>query len=54
MDILGRNVMTIVDEKQMPGIYEINFDGSNLSSGIYYYRMIADEYIEIRKMVILK
>lgn len=54
IDILGRNVMTIVDEKQMPGIYTINFDGANLSSGIYYYRMIADVYIEIRKMVILK
>jgi Secretion system C-terminal sorting domain len=53
-DILGREVKTIVNEVKQPGNYEVVFDGSNLSSGIYYYQMKADNFNKTKKMVILK
>lgn len=53
-DVLGREVSTLVDEQLKPGTYEINFDGSNLSSGVYYYKLIADEYTETKRMALIK
>ncbi|MFZ1289760.1 MAG: T9SS type A sorting domain-containing protein [Melioribacteraceae bacterium] len=53
-DILGREVATLVNEKQKPGFYEVNFDGSGLASGIYYYRISAGKYMETKKMILLK
>ncbi|HEY5533343.1 MAG TPA: T9SS type A sorting domain-containing protein [Ignavibacteria bacterium] len=53
-DILGREVTTLVNEKLQPGTYEVTFDGSNLSSGIYFYQLKAEKFQEIRKMVLLK
>ena len=53
-DLLGREVATLVDEKQQPGNYEVTFDGSKLSSGIYFYRLQADSHIQTKKMILLK
>jgi photosystem II stability/assembly factor-like uncharacterized protein len=53
-DILGREVATLVNEELKPGTYEINFDGSNLSSGIYYYKLNAGDYTQSKKMVLMK
>jgi subtilisin-like proprotein convertase family protein len=53
-DLLGREVKTLVSEFVNAGTYEISFDGSDLSSGTYFYKIIAGDYTEIRKMVILK
>jgi Secretion system C-terminal sorting domain len=53
-DILGREVKTIVNEVKQPGNYEVVFDGSNLSNGIYYYQLKADNFNKTKKMVILK
>jgi photosystem II stability/assembly factor-like uncharacterized protein len=53
-DILGREIQTLVNEKLQPGSYEVTFDGSNLSSGIYFYQLKAGEYIENKKMVLIK
>lgn len=53
-DILGREAATLVNQQLNPGTYEIEFDGSNLPSGIYFYRMTAGEYTETRKMILLK
>lgn len=53
-DLSGREVRTLVDEELKPGSYQVEFNGANLSSGIYYYKLIANEYIETRKMVLVK
>lgn len=53
-DILGREVSTLVNEQLKPGTYEVNFDGSKLASGIYYYRLSAGDFIQTKKMVLVK
>jgi hypothetical protein len=53
-DVLGNEVVTLVDEYKYPGSYEINFDASNLSSGVYFYRLQAGNYIQTKSMMIIK
>jgi uncharacterized delta-60 repeat protein len=53
-DIMGREVQTLVNEPFQPGTYEADFDGTNFSSGIYYYKLIAGSFAETKKMVLLK
>ncbi len=53
-DILGKEVATLVNEKQNPGSYSLNFDGSNLSSGLYYYRLESGNYSDTRKMILIR
>jgi hypothetical protein len=53
-DALGREVETLVNEKQSAGVYEVTFNGNNLTSGIYIYKLITDEYSETKKMLMIK
>ncbi len=53
-DILGREIKTLVSEKQKPGNYEVEFDGSKLTSGIYFYRLQYADYVETKKMLMIK
>lgn len=53
-DILGNIVEKLVDEFRNAGQYEIGFSSSNLASGIYYYRLTSGEFIETRKMLLMK
>ncbi|NOX18348.1 MAG: T9SS type A sorting domain-containing protein [Chlorobi bacterium] len=53
-DVLGRKVATPVDEEQAPGNYKVNFDASNLPSGIYFYAIQAGEYFKAKKMTLIK
>lgn len=53
-DLLGREVATIVDEEKNPGSYEVQFDGSLLSSGILFYRLSAGGVVHTRKALLLK
>lgn len=53
-DILGREIATLVNETLQPGTYEVEWDGSNYTSGIYFYKLISDDYIQSRRMVLLK
>ncbi|NUM61996.1 MAG: T9SS type A sorting domain-containing protein, partial [Ignavibacteriaceae bacterium] len=53
-DILGRKVKELVNTKQQAGRYEIQFNASNLASGVYIYQLIADKYFSSRKMILLK
>ena len=53
-DVLGNEVATLVNEEKPAGEYEISFDGTVLSSGVYVYQLIAENYIFTRKMLLLK
>jgi photosystem II stability/assembly factor-like uncharacterized protein len=53
-DITGREVANLVDEFLSAGNYLYDFDGSKLSSGIYFYRLISGNFSEIRKMTLIK
>ena len=53
-DILGNEVATLVNEEKPAGYYEVEFDASDLTSGIYYYRINAGNYSETKKMILLK
>jgi hypothetical protein len=53
-DILGRKVKELVNTKQQAGRYEVQFDASNLASGVYIYQLIAEKYMSSRKMILLK
>ena len=53
-NILGQEVANLVNEFQQAGTYRITWNGSNLSSGIYFYRIQTEQYIESRKMLLLK
>lgn len=53
-DVLGREVRTLVNEVKKPGYYSVDFDGANLSSGFYFYRMETSSYVETKKMMMLK
>jgi type IX secretion system substrate protein len=53
-DVLGREVATLVNEKLKPGTYEVEWDGTNYPSGVYYYRLVAGDFSETKKMVLIK
>ena len=53
-DVLGNAVGTLVDEEKPGGEYEIEFDGSRLTSGIYFYQLKAGSFIETKKKVLIK
>lgn len=52
-DLLGNEVMTLLNEEKSPGNYEIEFDASGLASGVYMYKMQGGSFTESRKMVLL-
>jgi len=51
--VLGNEVITLVDEYKEAGIYEVEFDGSELTSGIYFYKFQAGLFVETKKMAFL-
>ncbi|MBK7500068.1 MAG: T9SS type A sorting domain-containing protein [Ignavibacteriales bacterium] len=53
-DVLGNEVATLVNEYKNAGSYEVNFDASKVSSGIYFYQLQAGSFIETKKMLLLK
>lgn len=53
-DVLGREVAMLVNEKKEPGSYTVRFDGSNLSSGMYFYRLQTGGFTETRKLILLR
>ena len=57
-DILGKEVVTLVNEEQQYGEYEIAFDATSinqhLSSGVYYYQLRAGNFVQSKKMMLLK
>ncbi|NUM62980.1 MAG: T9SS type A sorting domain-containing protein [Ignavibacteriaceae bacterium] len=53
-DVLGNEIETLVNEERDAGSYKIDFNGLELTSGIYYYRIAADNFSQTKKMILLK
>jgi hypothetical protein len=53
-DILGNKVATLINEHQAAGSYEFNFDGSSLSTGVYFYQLNVNEFTSVKKMLLTK
>jgi hypothetical protein len=53
-NMLGKEIETLVNEKHSPGTYEVSWVGTGYPSGVYFYKLIAGDYSETRKMVLIK
>jgi len=53
-DVLGRELQTLVNELKTAGRYELPWNAANLTSGVYYYRLQAGDFVQTRKMILLK
>ncbi|OYV84749.1 MAG: hypothetical protein B7Z63_06465 [Ignavibacteriae bacterium 37-53-5] len=53
-DVLGKEVETLVNERQSAGSYSVRFNGVNLPSGVYFYRLEAGSYHDTKKFLLLK
>lgn len=53
-DITGKEVATLVNESLKPGTYEVTFDGTQYTSGVYFYRLSTSDFTETKKMLMIK
>ena len=53
-DILGREIATLVNQDQKPGQYKVTFNAGNFASGVYYYRLMVGDFVQTKKMILLK
>ncbi|MDI6804812.1 MAG: T9SS type A sorting domain-containing protein [Bacteroidota bacterium] len=53
-DVLGREVATLVDEFKEAGYHEVAIDGTNYSSGIYFYRIQSGGFMQLKKMMVVR
>lgn len=53
-DLLGREVQTLVNNVQNPGSYSVTFNAVNLSSGVYFYKLVAGNFTDIKRMILVK
>jgi|GEM_PF-2783501 len=53
-DVLGNEVATLVDEEKPAGVYDVEFNGDQLPSGVYFYKLVIGDYSETKKMLLLK
>jgi photosystem II stability/assembly factor-like uncharacterized protein len=53
-DLMGREVQTLVNERLQAGMYEVRFDGSKLTSGVYFYKLITEGFSVVKKMALIK
>lgn len=53
-DLLGREVQTLVNEEKQAGSYSVDFNSEDFSSGVYFYRLEADGFSNVKKMILIK
>jgi hypothetical protein len=53
-DVLGKEIKTLVNERQNAGTYELKFDGSGLPTGLYFYKLECENNISVKKMILMK
>jgi hypothetical protein len=51
---IGEDVLTLVNEEKAAGSYEVNFNASGFTSGIYYYKLQTDNFAQTKKMILMK
>lgn len=53
-DVLGNEVATLVNEEKPTGVYEVEFNATELTSGVYFYKLQAGSFVEVKKMILLR
>jgi len=53
-DILGREVAVLVNNELKPGTYEVEWDGTNFVSGVYFCKLVSNEFVDTKKMILIK
>ncbi len=53
-DLLGREVSVLVNDRKDTGVHEVRFDGSGLASGVYFYRLTVGDFVQTRKLVLIR
>ncbi|MFZ1519662.1 MAG: T9SS type A sorting domain-containing protein [Ignavibacteriaceae bacterium] len=53
-DVLGRQLEVLINEEKSPGIYQFSFDATGLANGTYFYQLIADDFMQVKKMQVMK
>jgi hypothetical protein len=53
-DVLGNEIVTLVNEKKPAGMYSVQFTMEKFSSGIYFYKLTSGDYVQTKKMILLK
>lgn len=53
-NLLGEHILTLINDNLVAGSYNTKFDGMNLSSGTYYYKLIAGDFVSVKKMILIK
>ena len=53
-DILGKEISVLVNEKLSAGSYEVSWNGSGYPSGVYFYKIMTDDYVDVKKMILIK
>jgi hypothetical protein len=53
-DLLGREASVLVNDRRDAGVYEVKFDATGLSSGVYFYRIQAGDFIQTKRLLLLK
>jgi hypothetical protein len=53
-NLLGQKVVRLVSERQQPGYHQVQWDASQMTSGVYYYRIKACEFNDVKKMILLQ
>ena len=53
-NLFGEEVATLVNEEKVAGYYNVEFNATNLPSGVYFYQLKAGEFVQTRKMILLK
>ena len=53
-DVLGKEIRTLVSEEKPAGRYEVEFNATSLPSGIYFYKLEAGDFVETKKMILMK
>lgn len=54
LNLIGEKVALLLNEEKEAGNYKLIFDASNLTSGVYFYRIKTDNFIQIKKMIVLR
>jgi hypothetical protein len=54
LDVLGREVATLLNEEKPAGVYTVQWDAKDVASGVYFYRMQASEFVQVRKLLLVR